>query len=66
MLAEDAARDCIAPIPNPPIAPASKPNKINTGILSISFFALNFAMRYSPSSILAFTLPLPAMPWLRN
>jgi hypothetical protein len=48
LLEDDAARDWIAPIPKPPIAPASKPNNTNTGMLSISFLLLAFAMRFSP------------------
>jgi len=47
-LEDDAVCDCTAPIPKPPIAPASKPNNTNTGMLSISFFLLAFAMRFSP------------------
>jgi len=48
VLEDDAVCDCTAPIPKPPIAPASKPNNTNTGMLSISFLLLAFAMRFSP------------------
>jgi len=48
VLEDDAVCDCTAPIPKPPIAPASKPNNTNTGMLSISFVLLAFAMRFSP------------------
>jgi hypothetical protein len=48
VLEDDTARDWITPIPKPPIAPASKPNNNNTGMLSISFLFLAFAMRFSP------------------
>jgi hypothetical protein len=48
VLEDDAVCDWTTPIPKPPIAPASKPNNTNTGMLSISFLFLAFAMRFSP------------------
>jgi len=48
VLEDDAVCDWTTPIPKPPIAPASKPNNTNTGMLSISFLLLAFAMRFSP------------------
>jgi hypothetical protein len=43
LVADDDGRDWMIPIPAPPIAPASSPNKIRTGMLSSNefFFAIS-------------------------
>lgn len=56
---DDDGRDWMMPIPAPPIAPASRPNKINTGMLSSNefFFAISELLPEIVTVCLYFSIP---------